>query len=464
MKVKNLKILIITAVILGFMTVISNAATSASNSNIKPGETTTINITSNEKLGSYQINLTDLGGLEFVSVSSQGKVNGKKVAYAGLGDGITNLASYKVKAPGNSTNKTYKVSFSITAMEKPDGTEIANETITSSVTVTVQATPEPPTQPTTPTKSSDANLTNIITSPVDFKGFSSSKTSGYSVNEGTSDRINVSVNKSNSNSSINIVNKTNGDTGKKWVNLKEGENEIQITCTAEDGKTTKTYTIIATREKATNVENPIATTPDPVVDIKDATLKSLKIEGITFSPEFKSDVLQYTANLDDKTITKLSIEALANKTGAEVTIEGNSNLVAGTNAIKIKVTDGEETKTYTIVVTKAGGEEITNTVDENTIATTTEPTVTNKGPNMVLLIIIGIVALIVFAALISLIVTKIRFRKQNSSMDSISFTGFTSNDDETEQIEKPKKEKKIKKDDDDDDDGLGGTRRNGKHF
>lgn len=332
------------------------------------------------------------------------------------------------------------------------------KTVTVKVVDPTPTTPEPPTQPTTPTKSSDAKLTNIITSPVDFSGFSSSKTSGYSVNEGTSDRINVSVKKSNSNSSINIVNKTNGDTGKSWVYLKEGENEIQITCTAEDGKTTKTYTIVATREKATEV------TPAPVEEKKDATLKSLKIEEITFSPEFKSDVLQYTANLDDEKITKLNIEAIANKTGAEVTIEGNSNLVAGTNAIKIKVTDGEETKTYTIVVTKAGGEEITNTVDENTIATTTEPTVTNKGPNMILLIIIGIVALIVFAALISLIVTKIRFRKQNSSMDSVSFTGFTSNDDETEQIEKPKKEKKTRKDDDDDDDGLGGTRRNGKHF
>ena len=93
---------------------------------------------------------------------------------------------------------------------------------------------------TTTTKSSNANVKMITTSPIDFSGFKASKTSGYAVTvENNVDKINVNVSKEDSKASVSLLNKTNSDKGKSWVYLAEGNNEINVTVTSEDGKNQK---------------------------------------------------------------------------------------------------------------------------------------------------------------------------------------------------------------------------------
>lgn len=93
-------------------------------------------------------------------------------------------------------------------------------------------------------------------------------------------------------------------------------------------------------------------------------LTSLTIKGVTLSPEFSNDVLQYTAKLEDETITKLEIEAKPEYNKAKVVIEGNDSLHDGENKVVITVTaEDNTTKTYTITVTKG----------EETLPTNTEP-------------------------------------------------------------------------------------------
>lgn len=93
-------------------------------------------------------------------------------------------------------------------------------------------------------------------------------------------------------------------------------------------------------------------------------LTSLTIKGVTLSPEFSNDVLQYTAKLEDETITKLEIEAKPEYNKAKVVIEGNDSLHDGENKVVITVTaEDNTTKTYTIIVTKG----------EETVPTNTEP-------------------------------------------------------------------------------------------
>ena len=66
------------------------------------------------------------------------------------------------------------------------------------------------------------------------------------------------------------------------VSLKDGENTIKITVTAEDGSTRKTYTITVTR-------------PGP--DFDDATLRALRLSHGTLSPTFSSATTEYTASV-----------------------------------------------------------------------------------------------------------------------------------------------------------------------
>ena len=93
-------------------------------------------------------------------------------------------------------------------------------------------------------ESSNANLINLGIRPYDFSGFRSGTTS-YSVTV-PADTESVEVYAEAQDSSATI-------SGTGTVNLQEGENTINVVVTAEDG-TTKTYTIIITREAAENNE------------------------------------------------------------------------------------------------------------------------------------------------------------------------------------------------------------------
>jgi len=118
--------------------------------------------------------------------------------------------------------------------------------------------------------------------------------------------------------------------------LKEGENIITITVTAEDG-TTKNYEIKVTKL---------------AVGVQKLGLASLKIKDTSIATLFKPEVYQYEINIKDA--TELEIEAIANDETAIVEILGNENLQEGENIITIIVSrnEGEEQVTYQIKATK----------------------------------------------------------------------------------------------------------------
>ena len=89
-------------------------------------------------------------------------------------------------------------------------------------------------------------------------------------------------------------------------------------------------------------------------------LSSLTIEGLTLEPSFNSDVLDYTANLEED-LDKLTVTTKTENSKATAKVEGNENLKTGENTIKITVTAEDGTKkTYTVKVTKTSS---TNTPD-----------------------------------------------------------------------------------------------------
>ena len=123
-------------------------------------------------------------------------------------------------------------------------------------------------------------------------------------------------------------------TGTGEKDLIYGDNSFDVVVTAEDGTTTKTYTVNITREKKT-----------------DATLKDLKVDGSTvegFDPATKTYTLDNVSN-DTTTIT---IEATPNDSDATLSGEGTKPLQEGDNSFDIVVTaqDGTTTETYTVNV------------------------------------------------------------------------------------------------------------------
>ena len=125
------------------------------------------------------------------------------------------------------------------------------------------------------------------------------------------------------------------------IELKEGENQIPVVVTAENG-TEKTYTITVTRAKALSTN---------------AELEQLTISAGTLSPAFSADTKNYTAVVENAA-DSLAVNAKA-ADGATVTVNGKASseevaLKVGYNTIKIQVTaeDGKTTDTYSIKVTR----------------------------------------------------------------------------------------------------------------
>jgi hypothetical protein len=127
-----------------------------------------------------------------------------------------------------------------------------------------------------------------------------------------------------------------------------GDNTISIVVTAEDGTTTRTYTIVVTRDAAPPPPPPLGT---------DASLSSLSLSDGTLGPAFSPAVTSYTVTVPNST-DSVDVSATTSDSNASFTINGGTNatiaLVVGDNTISIVVTaeDGTTTRTYTIVVTR----------------------------------------------------------------------------------------------------------------
>ncbi|MBR2704597.1 MAG: cadherin-like beta sandwich domain-containing protein [Clostridia bacterium] len=159
--------------------------------------------------------------------------------------------------------------------------------------------------------------------------------------------------------------------------LKDGDNVIKITVTAEDG-TTRLYSITATKQSAAA-----------------ATLSVLKIAGYTLNPTFSPEVKEYKLTILDANVDKLDITAETKIKDAKVEILGNSGLKDGDNIIQIKVTspDGTKTETYKIVATKNAS---------GTAAAATE----NKSSNWILYAGIAIITLLIIAIIVVIIISR----------------------------------------------------------
>lgn len=174
--------------------------------------------------------------------------------------------------------------------------------------------------------------------------------------------------------------------------LKEGENKVTVSVSAEDG-TIKIYEITVTKNEKTALG-----------------LQSLAIKDTDIASMFKTDTYEYEIYVKD--VAKLEIEAIANDETATVEILGNEDLQEGENTITIIVSsqDGKEKVTYQIKANKiiANVDTVTNTKKE-------------IDPKIYLYIGIGAVLLI---ALVIVIIYTIKHRNEDEYEYTDNFEGF----------------------------------------
>lgn len=117
-------------------------------------------------------------------------------------------------------------------------------------------------------------------------------------------------------------------------NLLIGENTIKIIVTAEDG-TERTYTLNVTKGETPPVG-----------------LSELSIAGYKLTPEFSSDIYEYTLDISDTSVTSVDITAKSDTEDAIIEIVGNNDLKLGENVITVlvKSENEEQTSTYQITV------------------------------------------------------------------------------------------------------------------
>ena len=312
-----LLIVLILAITAAFSKVNAASANISSNkSSMNVGDTATITVSYTAAAWNVQVS----GAANFSSADASS--NAKNVSKSAILKFKPKKAgTYTVKLSGDVTDqngKTTDLSKSIKIKVKEKSSNNSNSTDNTTTDDT--------------TNSSDATLKNLGIKPNDFSGFRKANTS-YSVSVPKNvDKISIYATPSNSKATV---------TGTGSKSLQIGKNTFNIKVTAEDKKTTKTYTLTITRKS--EEENS-----------SNATLKNLGIRPKEYDfTGFKPTLTTYNVSVPND-VEKVTIYATAQNTNDTISGIGTKTLKLGQNRCEVKVTssDKKNTKTYIINVTR----------------------------------------------------------------------------------------------------------------
>lgn len=271
----------------------------------------------------------------------------------------------------------------------------------------------------------DATELGVGTDEYDFSGFKQSSLSYKVTVPYEVESLKVSYKAAHSGATVKVTGNTGFEVG--------SSNKITVTVTAENGETTKKYTIKVTR-LAEEEEKPGNIIDDE--EIEELFLKSLNIKGVEISPEFSKDVYAYTATLS-KDVTEIEVNAVANIENASIDISGNTNLVVGENTINIVVKQEEGTSqaVYQITVTKEA-KAVTTTGEETNFMSSLIDNIRNY------VIIAVIVVVLIIAAVITLIILLKKENKRLNSEETEEHNAYENDENEFED-NKVEEEQKI---------------------
>lgn len=313
---------------------------STSKSSVAPGETFTVTVSAK---GAGPVTATVKNGsggkTEFLDNNSY-----SFQCTAGSSGSVTISASGTLGDydTGEDTNRSATPkSVSIVQPSSGNGSSSSGGTTTKKPTTTTK-----PTEKKEEKKSTDSTLSSLSIAEGAITPEFSKDVKEYAItvpNEVT--KLNITATPTDSKATVSVT---------EYEELKEGENTITISITAEDGTTKTDYVIKATRQKKELALEKL---------IIKYTNQNGEVVEVPLTPEFISNIYEYSIETLEYWVKKLDIEALANIEGATIEISGADSLKEGENIITITVknkvtveaqeegteaTEQEETKTYTI--------------------------------------------------------------------------------------------------------------------
>ena len=347
------KIIFELAIIIGIlfaMTIKSNAASlsiSTSKSSVSPGESFTVTVSVSGGAGYVSATASNGSG----SMGSTFLDNASKsfTCTAGSSGSVTIYAS-GVIADYSTENDEQKSASKTVSIVQPNKNTGGNSNGSSSnggnTTKKPTTTTTKPTETKEEKKSTDSTLSSLSIAEGAITPEFNKDVKEYAItvpNEVT--KLNITATPTDSKASVSVT---------EYEELKEGENAITISVTAEDGTTKTDYVIKATRQKKELALEKL---------IIKYTNQNGEVVELPLTPEFISNIYEYSIETLEYWVKNLDIEALANIEGATIEISGADSLKEGENIITItvknKVTveaqeegteaiEQEETKTYTI--------------------------------------------------------------------------------------------------------------------
>ncbi|MGN1270819.1 MAG: cadherin-like beta sandwich domain-containing protein [Clostridia bacterium] len=351
-----ISVLLFFAVILILNNKVDATAISVSPSNPKRGQTVTITV-SVPNVNTVDLTATISGAgtsstirLVDGSMTGEAKTFSKTVSVTPTTTGtISVVVSSGSNAVLNGQYVNVSASKNITVTEPSNsssGGSTSSGTTTKKTTTNNNTTTQPPEEK----KSTDSTLGSLSIAEGAITPEFNKDVKEYAItvpNEVT--KLNITATPTDSKATVSVT---------EYEELKEGENAITITVTAEDGTTKSDYVLKVTRQRKELALEKLV--------IK-YTNQNGEVVEVPLTPEFVSSTYEYSIENLEYWVKTLNIEALANIEGATVEIIGADSLEEGENVITITVkniitveatedgtepTEQEETKTYTIKFNK----------------------------------------------------------------------------------------------------------------
>jgi len=419
---------------------------STDRSNVEPGSTVTIDVSSTTNVTSLKINNVSYPDLTKVSVVNLkgGDVSGDKVIQTTAQEFSGAVGRYSFKVP-NGYSKTYTVTFSGRTVNK----DLVPENFTSVATIKTKAEPkkeepkkEEPKKSTEEVSKKEADKSNKIAVEKAIDTTKSNKSSNnYLKNISTSlGTLSPAFNRSQTSYILSFpydfdyktlekisINAVKEDTKEKIEGtgvkaVKVGTNVYNLVVTAENGET-RTYAIKLIKPEISEDKNMrLATLKLTYID------ESGKSVELPLDKTFNAETFEYSLNVESivKSI-KIDTTLPEGSEGIKVSVSGNEDLQDGENVITITLvnehddTENPKKTIYTIKVNKAAA-----VTAETAIMQPAEKTPEKKvNFKLIIGIILGIILLLIMILIILLIVSK----KQSKDNEPDDY-GFISEDDE----------------------------------
>ena len=291
-------------------------------------------LSSDAKLSALTLSGIDFGTFDSTTTSYSARV-ANSVSETTVTPTVNHSGASHVIKLGGATDADGMVSLAeganIITIEVTAEDGITSQTYT--VTVTRAAPP-----------STDATLSDLTLSDIDFGTFAPTTTSYTAevANSVSQTTVTPTVNNSGASYVIKLDGVTDADGE---IALGVGSNAITVEITAQDGQTTRTYTVTVTRAAQLS---------------SDATLSSLTLSDIDFGT-FDPTTTSYRARVAGET-TETTVTPTVNHSAASYIIkldgvtdaDGVVSLSEDSNVITVDVTaeDGETTQTYTVAVAR----------------------------------------------------------------------------------------------------------------